>query len=290
MNPENIIEIRNLTFIYEDGTKALDHLDFNLPAGKITALLGANGAGKSSLMMVLNGLLKPQHGDYRICFEKEKNQRLGQESSENLVIYSRQQLRILRQKVGVVFQEPDTQLFSENVSSEITFGMRNQNKSKDEIASSLQQVLEEMDLQTLKDKPTHALSYGQKKRVCIADILVMKPKVMVLDEPTAGLDPIHHEKMLALLIQLKAQEMTVLVSTHDVDSVWQFADHVVILNNGKVVAEGVPESVFESEALLKHSGLRMPYMMQLLMHVKKPWREIWESRPKTIPAIMEEIK
>lgn len=289
MDQENMIEIRNLSFTYEDGTKALDHLDFNLPAGKITALLGANGAGKSSLMMVLNGLLKPQKGDYRICLEKEYGQESEYEPSGRLITYHRQQLKILRQKVGVVFQEPDTQLFSENVSAEITFGMRNLNKTKDEIEEGLHWVLKALDLLDLKDKPTHALSYGQKKRVCMADILVMKPSVMVLDEPTAGLDPYHHQKMIEMLFYLKEQGMTLLVSTHDVDSVWQFADQVVVLNAGKVVAEGKPEEVFEDEKLLEQSGLRMPYMMQLLLHLKKPWREIWTKRPKTIRTIMEEI-
>ena len=171
----NIIEVRNLCYAYEDDAPALDNVSLNIAAGKTTAVLGGNGAGKSTLFLNLNGVLTPKSG--KVFFE-------GTE-----VRYSKKELPELRRKIVIVFQDPDDQLFSASVTKDISFGLMKFGLTREEIQERVDRVVRQTGIEHIVGKPTHALSFGQKKRVAIAGILVMQPSVIILDEPTADSDP-----------------------------------------------------------------------------------------------------
>ncbi len=170
-----ILSVKNLCYKYPDGTVALEDLSLDLKEGQTTVLLGANGAGKSTLFLNLNGILKPDFGTLYFA--------------GNAYDYSKQGIISLKKNIGIVFQDPDDQLFSASVEQDISFGAFNLGLSKDEVRKRVYDAMQKTGIAHLKAKPTHALSYGQKKRVAIAGVLVMQPRLMILDEPTAGLDP-----------------------------------------------------------------------------------------------------
>ena len=204
MNPA--IETRELCYAYEDGTTALDHITLSAQRGSITGILGANGAGKSTLFLNLNGVFTPKSGQVLLD---------GQP-----VRYDRKGLTALRRRVGIVFQDPDDQLFSADVYRDVSFGGVNLGLEPEEVRRRVEEALERTGTSGLRDRPTHALSYGQKKRVAIAGVLVMEPEVLILDEPTAGLDPQGVTEIMRLLVQLRdSLGMTILIATHDMDIV-----------------------------------------------------------------------
>ena len=246
---ENIIVAEDLKFTYDDGTLALDGITLAIPRGKKVAFLGANGSGKSTFFLCLNGILKPQSGKLYLN---------GQEYD-----YSKKGLLALRSKVGIVFQDPDNQLFSASVYDEISFGILNLGISRDEAAKAIDQTIEDLEITPFKDKPTHFLSGGQKKQVAIADILVMNPDVIILDEPAAALDPKHTTIVNNLIDRLSERGITVIVSTHDVNHALDWADHVVLFNNSHVLATGRPEVIFSDKELLHKTNLEQPYALEL---------------------------
>ena len=204
MNPA--IETRELCYTYEDGTAALDHVSLKAERGRITGILGANGAGKSTLFLNLNGVLTPQSGEVLLDGAPVRRDRKG--------------LAELRRRVGIVFQDPDDQLFSADVYRDISFGAVNLGLPEAEVRRRVEAAMERTGVAHLRDKPTHALSFGQKKRAAIAGVLVMEPEVLILDEPTAGLDPQGVSGLLALLEQLRdGLNMAILLATHDMDLV-----------------------------------------------------------------------
>lgn len=249
-----IIETKDLTFKYSDGTIALNNINIKIPRGKKITFLGANGAGKSTLFLHLNGILKPSSGE--ILFDG-----IGFK-------YSRKELQKLRQKVGIVFQDPDVQLFSANVYEEVSFGAVNLKLSKDEVKDRVEKALKDTNTYDLKDKPTHFLSYGQKKRVSIADILVMKPEVIILDEPTSSLDPKHSFMVENLLEEINNNGTTLILSTHDVDFAYSWADYIFVLKNGQVVGEGSPKEVFEDENLIDLGFVQKPLVFEVFQLLK----------------------
>ena len=245
------IEVRDLTYTYSDGTKALDAISFQAEAGKVTGILGANGAGKSTLFLNMNGVLTPQSGQVLL-----DGQTVG---------YSRRELPELRRRVGVVFQDPDDQLFSADVYRDISFGAVNLGLPEEEVRRRVEDAMERTGVTRLKDKPTHALSYGQKKRVAIAGVLVMEPEVLILDEPTAGLDPQGVSDIMKLLTRLRDElGMTVLIATHDMDIVPLYCDYAYLLGGGKVLLEGTPETLFADPAALRANHLRLPRIAHLM--------------------------
>lgn len=249
-----IIETKDLTFKYSDGTIALNNINIKIPRGKKIAFLGANGAGKSTLFLHLNGILKPSSGE--ILFDGID------------LKYSRKELQKLRQKVGIVFQDPDVQLFSANVYEEVSFGAVNLKLSKDKVKDRVEKALKDTNTYDLKDKPTHFLSYGQKKRVSIADILVMKPEVIILDEPTSSLDPKHSFMVENLLEEINNNGTTLILSTHDVDFAYSWADYIFVLKNGQVVGEGSPKEVFEDEDLIDLGFVQKPLVFEVFQLLK----------------------
>jgi len=251
----NIIETNNITYRYPDGTEALKNVNFKAEEGKIIALLGPNGAGKSTLFLHFNGILRPSSGN--ILVDKEE------------IKYDKKNLMRVRQNVGIVFQNPDDQLFAPTVIEDVAFGPMNLGLSKEEVKKRVDDALKRVGMEENKKKAPHHLSGGEKKKVAIAGILAMKPKIMVLDEPTSGLDPKGASQILKLLYDLNKEGMTIIVSTHDVDSVPLYAYQVYIISEGKIIKKGSPKEVFEDIKTIRDANLRLPRIAHLMEILQK---------------------
>lgn len=251
-----ILEAEHLTYGYDEKRHAIEDLSIAFEEGKTTAILGANGAGKSTLFLHLNGILQPEHGEVRFR---------GQPIS-----YKKAGLRQLRSKVGIVFQNPDDQLFSASVYQDISFGAVNMGLPSEEVHRRVNVVMEQIGITYLKDRPTHSLSFGQKKRVAFAGIMVMQPEVIILDEPTAGLDPVGVSELMHLLQDVcRQQNTTIILSTHDIDVVPIYADVIDVMDQGHVIAHGTLEEIFAQPELLRSHHLRLPRISHLLEILQK---------------------
>ncbi|MEL4106886.1 ATP-binding cassette domain-containing protein [Oscillospiraceae bacterium WX1] len=247
----NIIEVRDLCYSYEDDEAALDHVSLDIKAGITTAVLGGNGAGKSTLFLNLNGVLTPKSG--RVFFEG------------HAIDYGKKNLLDIRRKIGIVFQDPDDQLFSASVTKDISFGLMKLGLTRAEIEARIDRVVRQTGIGHIISKPTHALSFGQKKRVAIAGVLVMEPSVIILDEPTAGLDPQGVSEILNLLREIRvACGITIIISTHDIDLVPLYCDEAIVLDRGKVIFSGTPERLFTEPDFLRAHNLRLPRINHLM--------------------------
>lgn len=251
-----IIETKNLCYSYDGGVKALSNMNIAFERGKITSVLGANGAGKSTLFLNLNGILTPDEGE--VLYNGEP------------IIYKKSHIRELRRKIGIVFQDPDDQLFSASVYKDISFGAVNLKLPKEEVKKRVEEAMERVGISDLRDKPTHALSFGQKKRAAIAGILVMKPEVIILDEPTAGLDPMSVSALMRLLEDIcKNENTTIILSTHDIDIVPIYSDYIYVINEGKILTHGSSEEIFANPEILRDNNLRLPRISHLLEILNK---------------------
>ncbi|WP_273127374.1 energy-coupling factor ABC transporter ATP-binding protein [Bacillus weihaiensis] len=250
---KSIVSFKNVTYQYPDGTTALKNISLSIQKGKKIALIGNNGAGKSTLFLLLNGILKPSEGELFLQGKK--------------ITYTRKEIKALRQKVGIVFQNPDSQLFSTSVFEDIQFGPKNLKLTKEEIQETVEKAISLTETDTLKDKPPHFLSLGQKKRVAIAGIIAMGPELMILDEPTAGLDPYYSKKMMMILHELLDKDRTILLSTHSVDLAYEWADEIIVLHNGRILAHGPPVDVFKQKDILQTSHLTQPWVMEVYEHL-----------------------
>lgn len=246
---DTIIKAENVCYVYEDGTNALNGINIDIKKGKKTAFLGANGSGKSTFFLCLNGILKPTSGT--LTFNEQPFQ------------YSKKGLLQLRSKVGIVFQDPDNQLFSSSVYQEISFGVLNLDVSADYAREQVEKAIVDLEITPFKDKPTHFLSGGQKKQVAIADILVMNPEIIILDEPNASLDPKHTDIVNHLINKLYERGITVIISTHDIDHAYEWADEVVLFHEGKILLSGTPEEVFSNKEALFKTNLKQPAPLKL---------------------------
>lgn len=248
-DPGIILELDQVFYTYEDGTEALKGINLQVSRGEKLAIMGANGSGKSTLFLAINGIHKPTSGKVFL--------------NGIPVDYSRKGLLDLRKKIGIVFQDPDSQLFSASVTQEVSFGVLNLGVSLEEARSRVEQVIEELDITSFREKPTHFLSGGQKKIVSIADILVMDPEIMILDEPAAALDPKHARMIDRIIDELSDRGITVILSTHDVERALIWADRVVLLDDGMVIDEGAPEVIFLKEEVLAKTNLEEPTVLKL---------------------------
>ncbi|MBC7130512.1 ATP-binding cassette domain-containing protein [Candidatus Bathyarchaeota archaeon] len=269
------IEAINLSFTYPDGTKALENVNLTINKGERVAILGPNGAGKSTLMHHFNGLLTPTKGKIKV---------LGREVSKSNIDF-------VRQKVGLVFQNPDDQVFAPTVFQDVAFGPRNLGLPKDEVEKRVRWALEVMELQDVEDKSPQKLSHGQKKRVAIAGVLAMQPEIIALDEPTANLDPKAVSKILELLMKLnKELGVTLIIATHDVDFVPLCSDRICIINRGSVVLDGEPGEVFSNTEKLRNEDLRLPRIGHLFEILKvKDGLPVGNPLPLTIGEARREI-
>jgi len=245
-----IIKAENLFFSYDDeNSYSLNGFDLEIERGKRVAFMGANGAGKSTFFLCLNGIHRPADG--RLYLDGKP------------LDYSKKGLLDLRSKVGIVFQDPDNQLFSASVTQEISFGALNMGMSEEETRREVERVIELLEISSFKDKPTHSLSGGQKKQVSIADVLVMHPEVIILDEPASSLDPRHTMIVNRIVDMLVEQGITVLMSTHNVDYALEWADDVVLISEGKTLMHASAVEVFSNEEALRQTNLRKPAAMEL---------------------------
>ncbi|TXS58121.1 energy-coupling factor ABC transporter ATP-binding protein [Streptomyces sp. t39] len=239
-----IVQLVDARYAYEDGPTVLDGVGLALAEGRATALLGRNGSGKTTLLRLLSGGLRPASG--RLLLEGEP------------VTYDRPGLTRLRTTVQLVVQDPDDQLFAASVGQDVSFGPMNLGLPEEEVRARVDEALTAMDIASLRDRPTHLLSYGQRKRAAIAGAVAMRPRVLVLDEPTAGLDPHGQERLLDVLDGLRRAGTTVVMATHDVDLALRWADDAVVLapdgpRTGPVAA------LLTDQALLDAARLRRPW-------------------------------
>jgi cobalt/nickel transport system ATP-binding protein len=243
-NATNIFQLLDVSFKYET-VPAIDGVSLDIEAGKRVALLGANGSGKSTLLRLLDALSFPAVGS--ISFQ-------GQPLAEDR--FADDQFAFdFHRRVGLVFQNPDVQLFNPTVFDEVAFGPLQLRWSKNEIVERVNAVLDSMEIAHLKDRPPHRLSGGEKKRVALASVLVLDPEVLLLDEPTGALDPRSQSQIIDLLIGWGQGGKTVITATHDLGLVEDIADHCIILQAGKVAAEGNPVALLADQALLQRANL-----------------------------------
>lgn len=244
-----LLELQAVGFHYPDGSVGLDDCSIAIQRGTRLALLGANGAGKTTLFLHLNGILRPQAGTLFFAGAP--------------IDYSRQGLHALRSRVGMVFQNPDSQLFSASVSEDVSFGPLNLGLDNATAKGRVAEALEAVGMTQYADKPVHNLSYGQKKRVCIAGVLAMRPEVLILDEPMAGLDAAMQNDLTQILDQLHAAGMTIIIATHDIDFAYQWADSITAMVNGKCAASWEVERIPEALEQLAAYGLGVPKVAEL---------------------------
>jgi cobalt/nickel transport system ATP-binding protein len=266
--------VRNLSYRYPDGTHALLNIDLDIKQGEFIGLLGANGSGKTTLLKAMDKLLKGIDGDVYLC-------------GVNMKTLSPKEIY---RKVGLVFQNPDDQLFAPTLFEDIAFGPTNMGLDTKEVKRRVAEALEEVELSGLERKSVHNLSYGQRKRACIAGLLAMGHDILLLDEPTAGLDPMGEYKMMSLLQKLnKENGVTVIVATHSVDLVPVFLDRLFILSKGKLKRGGAPEDVFNAPGDMANIKLRLPHIAELIYKLKHEDKINFNRIPLTVGEARREI-
>lgn len=272
-----ILEAQNLDFSYMDGTMAIKNLTIRLLRGKKIAIVGNNGAGKTTLFLHFNGVHRPDSG--QIFFQGEA------------VDYQQKKLKELRHNVGIVFQDPDNQLFSASVYQDVSFGPMNMGWPEDEVRQKVEDALQKTGTWELRDRPTHFLSGGQKKRVAIAGVLAMDPEVIILDEPTAGLDPVYTAQMMQLLSDFNSTGATVILSSHNLDEVYAWADEIFVMDDGGIIAQGEPETVFRNQAVLLQANLIKPWVLDVYDElVEHSVLRAAAKPPRTREALIELMK
>lgn len=246
---ETIIEIKNLKYAYTSDKPALRGIDVTIGKGERIAVIGSNGAGKSTFFLNLNGVLTPDSGE--IYF---KGQKLTRDKKD---------LNTLRKSIGIVFQDADNQIIASTVMGEVSFGPMNLKLPREEVVRRVDEALEYMNITNFKDRPPHYLSGGEKKRITIADIIAMHSEVIVFDEPTAALDPLNAEMLEEVLEKLAAQEKTMLISTHDVDFAYRWAERALVFCDGQIIADAPPVEIFNDAEILRRANLKKPMMLEV---------------------------
>lgn len=242
-----VLRVRDLRFKYNDEKHALNGVDLEIEEGEKIAVLGSNGAGKSTFFLNINGVLKPHSGE--IFYRGEK--------------INRKNLNHLRKNVGIVFQDADNQIIASTVMAEVSFGPMNLKLPKKEVLRRVDKALGYMNIQEFRDRPPHYLSGGEKKRVSIADIIAMESEVVIFDEPTAALDPQNAAMLEEVLEKMGQEGRTLLISTHDVDFAYRWAERVIVFSEGKVIADDTPLHVFQQEDILQKANLKHPMMLEV---------------------------
>jgi cobalt/nickel transport system ATP-binding protein len=267
-----LLEMQGVDYTYSMAEQAaVKNLSFRLPTGRKTALIGQNGCGKSTLFLLADGLCRPQQG--AILLDGVP------------LTFDRSTLNRWRQRVGLVFQDPEQQLVAPTVESDISYGLCNQNLPTAEVADRVQQTLADFQLTELARRPLHHLSLGQKKRVSIAGVMTLRPDLVLLDEPTAYLDPVQTKNLLLELDNIARSGTTLLIATHDLDFVYQWADWVLVMQQGSLLLEGETLAVFEKLQILPDFELGMPLLWQM-----------WQALPSQItgnhaaPRSIEDLK
>lgn len=251
-----MLEVKDIHFSYNRDAEVLKGISLNLRPGEIRAVIGRNGSGKTTLFSNILALEKPTKG--QIYYQGERVQ------------FKKKFLKSYRQKVNMVMQNPDKQIFHSRVLDDVALGPINLGKDRQEAEAIGLKNLEKLGIGNLKEKSTHTLSYGQKKRVAIAGVLAMACECLLLDEPTAGLDPELSLEMEKLLLSLKKEGKGLLISSHDMDFIYAVSDYVYIINGGKIIKEGKKEIVFLDNNIMEGSGLNQPWLVRAHLETGLP--------------------
>ena len=270
-----MLEVQNIKYSYNKDYQALKGVSLKVEKGEMVALLGKNGAGKSTLFLHLNGIYEPDEGKVFIDGEELK--------------YDKKSLLKFRQKVGIVFQNPDDQIFAPTVEEDVAFGPLNLKLPMEEVQKRVTESLARVGMSGFEKKAPHHLSGGQKKRVAIAGILAMKPEIMVLDEPTAGLDPQGVRGLSKLLKELNDEGITIIISTHEVDLVPNYAKKVFVLVDGLLIAEGTPKEIYAQPEILDQANLEVPIVTELFQDLEKEGFDMNNDYPLTIDEAKEKF-
>ncbi len=244
---EVLLQAEDLCYSYGQGKEVLREINITVRKGEKIVVLGSNGAGKSTCFLNLNGVYRPDSG--RILY---RGKEIGKKD-----------LNELRKNVGIVFQDADNQIIASTVFAEVSFGPMNLKLPREEVKKRVEDALEYMNLGSMRDRPPHYLSGGEKKRVSIADIIAMESEVVIFDEPTASLDPVNVEMLEGVLEKMNEMGKTLLISTHDVDFAYRFADRAVIFAGGRIIADGPVREVFEDDEVLNQANLKRPVLLEV---------------------------
>lgn len=244
----NALEIKNLSFGYDDSTIVVDHISFSVAEGKFVSIIGHNGSGKSTLAKLIIGLLNKKEGNILVFGEE-----LTQKTVNNI-----------RKRIGIVFQNPDNQFISSTVEDDIAFGLENNQVSREEMVKLVNEYAQKVGMEQYLDKEPSNLSGGQKQRVAIAGVLAMTPDIVIFDEATSMLDPKGKGDIRDLIVKMRIAnpEMTVLSITHDIEEAF-LSDEVIVMNEGKLILKGTPEEVFASSEVLKEVSLSEPFFIKI---------------------------
>jgi len=267
------LEIENLCYTYPDLTPALKGINLKVREAKKTAILGTNGSGKTTLIYHINGLIPVQQGSVKVRGK----------------VVNKESVKDIRRLVGLLFDSPDNQLFSTTVFSDIAFGPRNLRLTENEVSKRVENILAALGIDKLAERPPYCLSLGQKKRVAIAGLLTMEPQLLVCDEPFSGLDPAVAAQFRDLLDQLKSDGKTLLYSTHDVDLAYAWADEVVVMKGGTVLAAGAVE-LLQDDRLMEKACLQLPVLARLFKNSGYSPRTVEEAAQMLAKAAPQKPK
>ncbi|HUL39796.1 MAG TPA: ABC transporter ATP-binding protein [Methanomassiliicoccales archaeon] len=273
--PEPILETRHLTYAYSRSSLALEDVSMTIPAGKKVVVLGANGSGKSTLFLHFNGVLRPRSGE--VLYDGR------------VVEYGASSLTDLRSKISVVMQNPDDQIFSTTVEEDVAFGPMNLRLEKAEVERRVDEALFLVDLEGIRERPTQQLSFGQRKRVALAGALAMKPQVLMMDEPTAGLDSRMVHELLELAEELNQKGLTVIMSTHDVETSYEWADELRVLHRGRLVYSGQAEGFFEDHDRVRSLDLTRPMLFDMNVRLRNIRGDPEAPYPHTTEEMMHKV-
>jgi len=262
---DELLKIENISYRYDGRYLALNQVSASFRKGEMVAILGGNGAGKSTFFLCCNGVLRPESG--RIFYSSRE------------ISKSKKDILTLRQAVGLVFQEPDNQIVAGSVEAEVSFGPMNLRLPHEEVSRRVDESLAQMNIGKYRDYAPQYLSGGEKKRVSIADILAMRPELILLDEPTSSLDPKNVVALECILRELNSVGITIVISTHDVDFAYRIAQRAIVFAQGEIIADEDIDAVFASEETLDKAGLKKPLLF-----------EAFESMQSIVPDIQKQQK
>lgn len=271
-----ILEARDIRYRYPRGMEAIRGISFHIRRGEKIALVGPNGAGKSTLLTMFNGMIRPESG--MMLFDNQPIQ------------YDAASLRMLRKRVGFVLQNPDRQIIAPTVYQDVAFGPTNLGYSEPEVREAVTRTLRHVGLEGFERRPPHQLSGGEKKRVAIAGVLAMDPDVLVFDEPTSGLDPSGSEDIMELLDELNHEGKTIIISTHDVELVYPWADKAILMLGGQILQEDVPEVAFGKPGCVRKAHLSLPTLLELHLEMQKRGFLLQGKKPRTVLDMMQCIE
>jgi cobalt/nickel transport system ATP-binding protein len=249
---ESIVSVQDVKFSYPAGVSAVKGVSFEIKRGERVAILGPNGSGKSTLILLIAGLLNQDKGQIKVFGISTTSKDFAK----------------IRSRIGIVFQDPDDQLFTPSVKEDIEYGPKNLGLATEVISERCEHILADIGISHLKDRPPHRLSFGEKKKVSLATALILRPELLILDEPTANLDLHSRRGLIDLLNELNAEGTTIVISTHDVEALPELADRVIVVSHGSLLGGGEMHKVLQDVALLDSAGLELPSIARLFTKLK----------------------